>query len=242
MKELENKVLDTVFSKSALMTLHSLASQGIIKSMGGPISTGKEAVVHEAVGENGKVAVKMYKIETSNYRKMVDYLRGDPRFAGTKKDRRSVIFSFVQKEYRNLLRAFEVGIRCPRALAYKGNVLVMSFIGIDDSEDPAAAPQLRKAKLEDPQEVYDKIMEDVKTLYNKAGLVHGDLSEYNILMADEPYMIDVSQSVLKSHPRAGEFLERDIMNVSRYFEKFSIEIEDPAKVFNSLVHNKEYAL
>ncbi len=58
------------------------------------------------------------------------------------------------------------------------------------------------------------MLQHVKTMYNQCGLVHGDLSEYNMLWQDDTlYFIDVSQSVEKFHPRAGEFLLRDLTNV-----------------------------
>ncbi len=67
----------------------------------------------------------------------------------------------------------------------------------------------------------DSILEDIKKMY-KAGLVHADLSEYNILMGDVPYLIDFGQGVVKEHPHSMKFLERDVAIVLRYFERRGI--------------------
>jgi RIO kinase 1 len=57
----------------------------------------------------------------------------------------------------------------------------------------------------------------MKKLYSEAELVHADLSEYNILYSDRPYVIDMGQAVTLDHPKARAFLVRDIANVNRYF-------------------------
>jgi RIO kinase 1 len=62
-------------------------------------------------------------------------------------------------------------------------------------------------------------VEGIKKLY-RANLVHGDLSEYNILIKNrEPYIIDISQGVPLDHPLAEELLQRDVKNISRFFNK-----------------------
>ena len=81
-----------------------------------------------------------------------------------------------------------------------------------------AAPTLKNSKIE-PESVYKNLILDVRKLY-ESGLVHGDLSEYNILIHEEkPVIIDLSQSVLLSHPLADEMLNRDIKNIARFFGK-----------------------
>ncbi len=92
----------------------------------------------------------------------------------------------------------------------------MEFIG---SAEGTPARTLKNTLLENPQEVLDTILEDVKKLYSLE-LVHADLSEYNILMnVDVPYMIDFGQAVVIKHPKAQEFLSRDLTNILYYFSK-----------------------
>ena len=91
----------------------------------------------------------------------------------------------------------------------------MQLIG----EDGVPSPILKKAELENPEKVLDEIIENMKRLYS-AGLVHGDISEYNILIKDDmPFLIDIGQGVSLGHPKANEFLERDVINILYYFNK-----------------------
>jgi RIO kinase 1 len=76
-------------------------------------------------------------------------------------------------------------------------------------------------------------------MYNKAGIVHADLSAYNILMyQDKPYIIDVGQGVLLEHPESIEFLKRDIHNIVQYFKKFDIKA-DEKEIFNRITKNSD---
>jgi RIO kinase 1 len=75
------------------------------------------------------------------------------------------------------------------------------------------------------KEVYDATVEFMKRLYQDAHLVHADLSEYNILVDDQgdPVFIDMGQSVLVEHPRAQEFLQRDVSNVVKFFNEAGVQ-------------------
>ena len=236
------KILDGVFDNKTLLTIHKMQSQGILESIGGPISTGKEANVFEGVAlddaASTNVAVKLYRVETSNYKKMALYLYADPRFANIKHDLKSTVYAFVQKEYRNLQKAHSVGVHCPRPIAYKNNVLVMDLIG-----DDRPAPPLKDIQL-DPAlaaKLYPLVLQDLTILYQKADLVHADASEYNTLLrlSDQtPFLIDFSQSVLKTHPQAHEYLVRDIKNLTNFFKKNGVKTRSENKVFQDMVSLK----
>ena len=72
-------------------------------------------------------------------------------------------------------------------------------------------------------------------MYKKAGLVHGDISAYNVLIYKNiPYLIDLGQGVLIEHPNAIEFLKRDIRNVVNYFKKFGIRADED-KIFKNII-------
>jgi RIO kinase 1 len=144
---------------------------------------------------------------------MGEYIRGDRRFFNVKKNRKDLIFAWTKKEYSNLLRAKEAGVPVPEPLVFDRNILVMSFIGEGDHP----YPHLRNAEIDDPERIYRQIIGFVETLYTKAELVHADLSEFNILYGDQPYLIDMGQSVTRDHPRAQAFLMRDIKNINRFF-------------------------
>ncbi len=101
-----------------------------------------------------------------------------------------------------MLRAEEVGVRVPHVMTMKENILVMELVG----QKGHPAPPLKDVIL-DPEEakrVFDKLVEYISILYNCAGLVHADLSEFNVLYDGEPVMIDMGQSVTLDHPMVQE--------------------------------------
>lgn len=211
------QVLESVFDTRTLMNLYNLASKGVIDALGGSVSTGKEANIFYAIQGSKDLAIKIYRVTTSNFKAMQDYLHGDPRFGSVRGTRRAIVSAWAKKEFRNLKRAEEVGVRVPHVYDMKENMLIMELVG--KRENPA--PPLKNIEL-DPEEakrVFDKIVEYISLLYNKAGLVHSDLSEFNVLYDGEPVIIDMGQSVTLDHPMSRKFLERDITNIVRYFQK-----------------------
>lgn len=211
-------VHDAVFDKRTLMDLYSLASKGVIDALGGSVCTGKEANIFKAIVGDKGLALKIYRISTSNFKAMQDYMHGDPRFGSVKGTKRAIVSAWTKKEFRNLTRAEEVGVRVPHPIAMKENILVMELVGQKDQP----APQLRDVGLEpeDAKRVFEKLTEYISVLYHKAGLIHADLSEFNVLYdRGEPVIIDMGQSVTLDHPMARKFLERDITNVAHYFKK-----------------------
>lgn len=233
------KVKENVFDEATLKTLYTLSNKGIVQAIGGSISTGKEANVFLAEGEEKQdIAVKIYRISSSTFNSMEDYILGDPRFRNVRHSKRDIIFAWTKKEQRNLIRAIEAGIRVPEPIIAERNILVMEFLG--ENEKPY--PQLRDIRLENEiaKTVFDTIINYIDLLYHEANLVHGDLSEYNILINPrtcEVIFIDMGQSVTRQHPRSLEFLIRDIENIARYFKKYGIK-EDPHKLYSS-IRNKE---
>lgn len=234
------KVKENVFDEPTLKTLYTLSNKGIVQAIGGSISTGKEANVFLAEGEEEKdIAIKIYRISSSTFNSMEDYILGDPRFRNVRHSKRDIIFAWTKKEQRNLIRAKEAGIRVPEPIVAERNILVMEFMG----EDERPYPQLKDIRLdkETARPVYDTIINYLDLLYNEANLVHGDLSEYNILIVPdtkEPIIIDMGQSVTKEHPRSRDFMIRDIENIVRYFKKYGIN-EDPHEIYSAIRDKEE---
>jgi RIO kinase 1 len=213
------KIREAVFDRLTLITIQNLEKKGLFKQLKSVVSEGKEAKLFHATSDSGDVAVKIYLVETSDFRKMGKYVKGDPRF-GDWGNKRQLITLWAQKEYKNLMRAYDM-IKCPRPLGFQKNILVMEFLG----EDGISAPKLKDAELDDPQEYYHKVGKAMRELY-KLRIVHSDLSEYNILdYRGEPYFIDFSAGVLLDHPHAMEFLERDIRNIVGFFSKKGVETD-----------------
>jgi RIO kinase 1 len=215
------KVDDSVFDDATYAAVYKLVQDGPIEAFGGPISTGKEAAVYNALGaDETNVAVKVYAISASDFKQMRDYLDGDPRFEGIGNDKRKVVMAWVRKEFANLKRAKEAGVRVPDPIAVERNVLVMEFVG---SEEGQRGHRLAEVTIENPETAYEVVREYTRRLY-AAGLVHGDLSEYNIVVHDgELVVIDLGQAVTVHHPNSREFLERDCRNVANFFARQGVD-------------------
>lgn len=232
------KVQDEVFDTATLLALHKLASKGYLDALGGSVSTGKEANVFHAIKLNytqQELAVKIYRINTSNFKAMQAYLIGDVRFRNIRHKKKDLILAWTRKEFRNLTRAKEAGLTVPRPLVTERNILIMEFIG----KDNIPFPHLREVNLDYEQavELESKIEEFMLRLFKDAELVHGDLSEYNILIDPDsliPVFIDMGQSVTLEHINAKDFLVRDIANMARFFKKFGVRVDEDALLLKIL--------
>jgi RIO kinase 1 len=210
------KTFEKVFDHNVIRVIHGMASAGHIDHLEFTISTGKEAHVFRAADNSGHYrAVKIYKIETSDFKRMEDYLHFDPRFERVKNDKRQVVFAWTQKEFSSLRKLKNAGISVPTPLAAKENVLVMEFIG----EKGEASPRLKDARVKDVNKFYWEIVKMIAQMLN-AKIIHGDLSEYNILVREQkPVIIDVGQTVPTIHPNAKKFYERDVKNMLKVFHR-----------------------
>jgi RIO kinase 1 len=217
----DRKTLDEVFDRETLMSVYKMFKDGIIESVEFPISTGKEGNVFLCSGPEGSVALKVYRISTATFKHISKYIVGDPRFRGVQKNRKKVIHMWARKEYRNLERMTSGGVRVPKPLSCHNNMIAMEYIGTEEMP----APLMKDVYIESPKEVFDDIVDNLRKIVD-VGLVHGDLSEYNILMdGDTPVIIDVGQGVPLVHSMAEEWLQRDIENITRYFVKLGVETD-----------------
>jgi len=219
----EMESLEEVFDRSTLMIVYRLLNRGYLKNIHGVLRSGKEARIYWGIGKDNKqVAIKIFLTTSREFKKgRLAYIQGDQRFKNVKRDTRSLINLWALKEFRNLQEANSAGVRVPVPLKVMGNVLLMEYIGNRDGP----APLLRETPLNHPARVYDKIAESVRRLYQKAQLVHGDLSEYNIMMVGlDPVLIDFAQAVTVEHPMAQIFLERDLMQLNQYFENIGVTV------------------
>ncbi|MDD5337775.1 MAG: serine protein kinase RIO [Candidatus ainarchaeum sp.] len=215
------KVESDVFDRRTLLHVSKLIKKRILANLDYPVSTGKESIVFKATAPSGAaLAVKIYKITTSIFSRKGDYIKGDPRFEKIKWNEKDVVYAFAKKEFKNLELCEQAGVRAPTPIILEGNAVVMGFLG----GEKLPYPKLIQTICEERQ--LNMVLEDVKKLY-AAGLVHADLSEYNILVANDgtTYMIDWGQGVPLAHPKALEFLERDVRNVLSYFKKFGVGMD-----------------
>jgi RIO kinase 1 len=216
------KTYHTVFDEFTNRNLFKLITEGHFKGLIGPVSMGKEANVFLAEKEDGtKVIVKIYRLENADFNKMYEYIKSDPRFMELKKNKRKVIFAWCQREYRNLMKAREKGVRVPTPYTFKHNILVMEYIGGEE-----VAKKLKDDVPQDPKKFFDMIIKNYKKLYQKAGLVHGDLSHFNILNDNEkPVLIDLSTGTSLGDNQAEYYLERDVSTLVKFFGKHGVALD-----------------
>ncbi|KAJ1479697.1 RIO1 family-domain-containing protein, partial [Baffinella frigidus] len=214
-----------VLDPKTVEILEKLVKNGFLSALHGCISTGKEANVYHAfssptidakaacfgpqkrVGGIGEVAIKVFKTSILVFKDRDKYISGDFRFRkGYSKNPRKMVKMWAEKEFRNLNRLYTSGVRCPRPLLIKSHVLVMEFIGANGT----AASKLKHADLDDQgwMDAYEETVAIMRALFQACKLIHGDLSEYNLLYYEgRVIVIDVSQSVSPDHPEALTFLQ-----------------------------------
>ena len=217
----EWKTREGVFDRFTIGVLKKLSGTGAFDDLARVASPGKEASVFVATRGDGTVAVKIYRLETATFSKMFAYIRVDPRYSTLKNNQRQVIFAWAEREHRNLLLCRAAGVRAPMPIACRSNVLVMEFIG--HGQEPS--PRLRQQAPQDAKAFARATLDEIEKLA-RAGLVHGDLSEYNILNHDEePVLIDLSHCAPLKAPNSQDLLERDVKNVVAYFQRLGVQID-----------------
>jgi len=230
----ERATVEEVFDQATRMVIYQLLNSGILYEVNGVVNAGKEARVYWGINKEGNdLAVKIYLTASAEFKKgMLKYIEGDYRFKNVKRDTRSLIFTWAQKEFRNLEQASRAKVRVPKPIAVRNNVLVMEFIG----KDGVNAASLKEQAPDDPEKVYAVLLTYVQRLYRKADLVHGDLSEYNIMMwKGKPVVFDVGQGVPTSHPMAEFFLRRDLTNVNRFFRRLGVNVLSVEEAYKKVV-------
>jgi RIO kinase 1 len=204
----KGKVVNEVLDKSTVMTLYKM------------ITDQKDV----------DIALKIYLVSTSNFKKREPYITGDPRFSHLKKGTKNMVYLWAKKEYRNLSQCYDAGIPVPKPLYVTNNVLAMEFMG--DNGSPSKLLLTSEVDADD----YRQAISIIKDLYNKANLVHGDFSEYNIFKTENGLVVfDLGSGVDLRHPNSKKFLKRDINNITRFFSKRGILCEDADKIFEEII-------
>jgi RIO kinase 1 len=227
----KGKVINEVLDKPTVMTLYKMITDHIIAYVNGPVSAGKESVLFWAVDEkNSDVALKIYLVTTSSFKKREQYILGDPRFSKIKKGTKNLIYLWAKKEFRNLSQCFESGIPVPRPIYVVNNVLAMEFVG----ENGAPAKPLLESEVDEND--YNQAISILQDLYKKAKLVHGDYSEYNIFKTQKGLILfDLGSAIDTRHPNTLEFLKRDINNITRFFSKRGIDVDNPEDILQEII-------
>ena len=221
----ERQTEGEVFDRKTLMTIYKFMKRKLVDRVHYPVSTGKEGNVFFATDPDGDpLALKIYRTSTSTFKRVATYIEGDPRFRGITGNRWKFIYAWASKEFSNLERYYDAELPVPEPVAVDQNCLLMEYVG----DETGPAPQLKDVELDDPTDTYDEVISFIIDGWRDAHLVHGDLSEYNILMEDgEPVFIDVGQAMTADSFNAKDLLDRDIRNINRFFKNRGAEIIDP---------------
>ncbi|KAL0225991.1 hypothetical protein P9112_013315 [Eukaryota sp. TZLM1-RC] len=236
--------VEQVLDHKTRMMLFKLIDKGKIDSVNGVVSTGKEANVYHGMGRvdviNQKddvtddvatkktieMAVKVFKTSILQFKDREKYLTGDWRFRRgySKHNSKKMVALWAEKEFRNLSRVHCAGIPSPRPIFITKHIILMEFIG----EKGHAAPRLKdvgdQLSFERLSLLYFSAIHIVRDLWVLCKLVHGDYSEYNLLVdkTKNLVVIDVGQAVESDNPLAFEFLRNDLNNINKFFRKFNV--------------------
>eukprot|EP00758_Cryptobia_borreli_P017999 Tbor_TRINITY_DN6299_c0_g1::TRINITY_DN6299_c0_g1_i1::g.1751::m.1751/K07178/RIOK1; RIO kinase 1 len=193
----ERATVENVMDPRTRMILYKMVNSKLLLEVNGCISTGKEANVYYALsGDGSSAAVKVYKTSILGFKDRDQYVSGEFRFQRyCKGNPRKMVRTWAEKEARNLTRLAKFDVMAPRVRMLRQHVLVMDFIG----EDGWPAPRLKDVKfpsLTALNRCYVDLVASMRRMFQLCKLVHGDLSEYNLLFFNgRVYIIDVSQSV-----------------------------------------------
>jgi len=214
--------------------LEPLMDEGFIDTVVRQLMSGKEAMVYVVRLEQETFCAKIYKeAQNRSFRQAVDYTENrqvkNSRQAramakGTKFGRQAQEAAWQSAEVDALYRLANAGVRVPKPLNFCEGVLLMELL---PDANGAAEPRLNDIQMspDDAKRHHSTLIKEVVRMLC-AGIVHGDLSEFNILMsADGPVIIDLPQAVdAAGNNHAQRMLMRDVSNLRQYFGQFNPEI------------------
>src|SRR5674476_247723 len=214
--------------------IEPLIRYGLVDEVIRQLMSGKEAKVYVVRCGDQIRCAKVYKeADQRSFRQSVDYTEGrkvkNSRRAramekGTRYGRKAQEDAWQSAEVDALHRLAAAGVRVPRPYNFLDGVLLMELVTDDNGE---AAPRLNDLVLSEAQarEYHHTLIVQVVRMLC-AGIIHGDLSEYNVLVgSDGPVIIDLPQAIdAAGNNSAGIMLERDVDNLTAYFGRFAPEL------------------
>jgi len=201
------------------LALNALVQSNILASFGKSLGIGKEADVYEGLTpSNDVVAIKIHRLGRTSFRQTKRF-----RSYTVNKHHLSWLYASrlaAEKEYEALQLLYPLKIAVPKPYGQNRHIIVMSNIVGDDLYTCRDLPK--------PEKIFDKILENIEKTYQKAQIIHSDLSEFNIIITLdlEPLLIDWPQWVSVTHPNALFYLNRDVVNICTFFaKKFGIHAD-----------------
>jgi len=193
------------------LAINALVRASIIEAFGKSLGVGKEADVFDALNPKGeRIAVKFHRLGRISFRQTLR-----KRTYTTEPTARWLYQSRLaaEREFQALKLLFPQGVAVPEPLSQSRHVVAMGMI-----EGAELANWKRLAR---PGKILKEILRNVRKAYLKAGVIHADLSEYNVILKPNKriLIIDWPQFVTKEHPNAEDLLKRDVQNILQYFRR-----------------------
>jgi RIO kinase 2 len=181
------------------------------------VKAGVIEALYDALNPDGvRIAVKFQRLGRISFRQT-------RRKRGYTKEHASWLFQSrlaAEKEFQALKLVYQHGVAVPEPLSQNRHVVAMGMI--------EGAELAKWREISKPEKVLKEVMRNVKKAYLKAGVIHADLSEYNIILKPDMHVliIDWPQYVMVDHPNAQQLLLRDVRNVLNFFSrKFSVKVK-----------------
>jgi RIO kinase 2 len=193
------------------LAINALVKANVLEAFGKPLGVGKEADVYDALNPKGeRIAVKFHRLGRISFRQIIRR-----RSYSTERSASWLYQSRLaaEREYQALQLLFPCRVAVPEPISQNRHVVAMGII--------EGAELAEQKHLSRPERILREILRNIRMAYLQAGLIHADLSEYNIIVKPNRHIlvIDWPQYVTKEHPNAEELLARDVQNILKYFKR-----------------------
>jgi len=199
------------------LAINAFVKAGVLEALGKPLGVGKESDVYDALTPQGRrVAVKFNRLGRTSFRqtrRVRGYIAQRRRISWLYQSRLS-----AEKESEALKLLYPQGVAVPEPISQNRHAVVMGMIEGAELVEYKAVPN--------PKEILDAVLSNLRKVYLEAGVIHADLSEFNIILQPDGriLLIDWPQYVRTTHPNAEQLLERDVGNITRFFRsKFKVK-------------------
>jgi len=200
-----------------LLALHALVEKKVISQLGPLVGKGKESDVYSCMDDNENIyALKIFRMGRTSF-KQIKKLRN---FIG---ERKHISWLYInrlaaKKEFEALKKIYPLNLDTPKPISYNRHIIVMEYL--------KGKEIVYYKDISEPEVIFNDIIDQLRTIYKEAHMIHGDLGEFNVIIDEEGniLIIDWLQWVPSDHPNAKSLLERDIHNICVYFlKKFKVE-------------------
>ncbi|NHJ38631.1 MAG: serine/threonine protein kinase [Asgard group archaeon] len=211
-----------------VLAFHALAERDSIVAIGRELGKGKESDVFLAFNENQEELVaKIHRVGRPSFqrsKKLRGYVGKRGHINWLYKSRLS-----AEREFEGLTIATKIGSKTPRAIDINRHIIIMEFF--------EGTELVNMISLKNPLRIFNGIISEIRKLFVKGEIIHGDLSEYNVIITpkEDFLLIDFPQYESAQHVNSQELLQRDIFNICKYFKrKFKIQ-SDPQAIFDVII-------